>query len=145
MSGAHTREQGCSPRLETLHEYHLWNCPCTLGSTKSGRAGTPASTVVGYKVVAQSQVMKYHELDVPEAKFSYNRGVAARKQPLLSHVVLQPQTDQIPRVARGPVRRVEPSLERPEPPRGRRRAEARRDEGAVRRARAAGVVWSSGN
>jgi thiol-disulfide isomerase/thioredoxin len=35
-------------------------------------AGTPASTVVGYKVVAQSQVMKYHELDVPEAKFSYD-------------------------------------------------------------------------
>ena len=83
--------------------------------------------------------MAYNALDVPEANFSYNRGVAAIKQALLSHVVLQSQTDEIPRVARGPVRGVDPSLERPEPPGCCRRAEARRDEGAVRRERAAGV------
>ena len=53
--------------------------------------------------------MAYHVLDVPEAEFSYyNREVAAIKQALLSHVVLQPQAHEVPRVARRAVRRVEP-------------------------------------
>mmetsp|Transcript_27056 Transcript_27056/g.81127 ORF Transcript_27056/g.81127 Transcript_27056/m.81127 type:complete len:485 (-) Transcript_27056:32-1486(-) len=43
-----------------------------VAGSHNAAASTPPSTVVGYKVVAQSQVMKYHELDVPEAKFSYD-------------------------------------------------------------------------
>ena len=31
-----------------------------------------ASTAVGYQTLVQTQTMAYHELDVPEAKFSYD-------------------------------------------------------------------------
>jgi len=33
---------------------------------------TKARDVVGYQMLAQSQVMHYDEMDVPEAKFSYD-------------------------------------------------------------------------
>ena len=35
-----------------------------------------ASTAVGYQTLVQTQTMAYHELDVPEAEFSYDRGGA---------------------------------------------------------------------
>ena len=31
-----------------------------------------ASTAIGYQTLVQTQTMAYHELDVPEAKFSYD-------------------------------------------------------------------------
>jgi len=44
------------------------------GLTSKLSRGAPPSdrTVVGYQMVVQSQTMHYHELDVPEAKFSYD-------------------------------------------------------------------------
>jgi hypothetical protein len=33
---------------------------------------TKAREIVGYQMLAQSQVMHYNEMDVPEAKFSYD-------------------------------------------------------------------------
>mmetsp|Transcript_2092 Transcript_2092/g.6207 ORF Transcript_2092/g.6207 Transcript_2092/m.6207 type:complete len:481 (+) Transcript_2092:175-1617(+) len=43
-----------------------------LTSKLSRGAPPPERTVVGYQMVTQSQTMHYHELDVPEAKFSYD-------------------------------------------------------------------------
>ena len=45
---------------------------------------TKAHDVVGYQMLAQSQVMHYDEMDVPEAKFSYDLSpMAVESAPVL--------------------------------------------------------------
>ena len=63
-----------SPRKahEAAHHYvKVVSTHFDVGSFLSSLSAD-ASTAVGYQTLVQTQTMAYHELDVPEAKFSYD-------------------------------------------------------------------------
>ena len=56
------------PRLQSHHHYSkVVSTHYEMTSMLSS-----ASTILGYQMLTQSQIMHYDEMDVPEAKFSYD-------------------------------------------------------------------------
>jgi thiol-disulfide isomerase/thioredoxin len=57
---------------DTFHQAHHHYSKVVSTYFEVGGMMTKAHDVVGYQMLAQSQVMHYDEMDVPEAKFSYD-------------------------------------------------------------------------